>query len=209
MILAVGTTTLRGSIEKFGLGLLEVQVSPSMPRSTILARYRESRPEVQLSLRLNADGSQPLLAHPDLKRAIDAARACSALAIVVSTGPRFAPTEARRRDLADSVALMRDAARFVAWEPRGVWQPAEAAKWADSAGVLLVRDLTQEDPPVGAVCYTRVRQLGMMSRITQGAVERLAECLSDREEAYVVVEGDGARTLQSRLAPLLSSEDSL
>lgn len=202
MILAVGTTTLRGSIDKFGLGLLEVQVSPAMPRPSVLARYRAARPEVQLSLRLSADGSIPLATHPDLGRALEAARACDALGIVLSTGPRFAPTEARRQDLAAAVSALRGAARFIAWEPRGVWQPAEAEKWAQSTEALLVRDLTQEDPADGAIRYTRVRQLGMQSRITQGAVERLADSLAECDEAYVVVEGDGAKTLQSRLLSL-------
>jgi hypothetical protein len=121
---------------------------------------------------------------------------------VLSTGPRFAPTEARKRDLAAAVTALRGAARFIAWEPRGVWQLAEAERWAEATEALLVRDLTQEDPAAGAILYTRVRQLGMQSRITQGAVERLADSLSSCEEAYVVVEGDGAKTLQSRLLSL-------
>src|SRR5688572_12371603 len=157
MILAVGTTTLRGSIEKFGLDLLEVQVSKSMPRPAVLARYRESRPELHLSLRIQADGGASLLGHPDLARAQEAAKACSSLAIVVSTSPLFAPTEARRQDLAAAVDTLRQAARFVVWEPRGVWQPAETAKWAEAVGAIVARDLTQEDPALGDICYTRVR----------------------------------------------------
>lgn len=206
MILAVGTTTLRGSIEKFGLGLLEVQATSAMPRPSVLARYRETRPELVISLRLSADGAVPLLAHPDFARALEGARAAHAVAVVLSTGSRFAPTEPRRRELAEAAAALRDAARFVAWEPRGVWQTEEAERWAEGAEVLLVRDLTQEDPTRGAIRYTRVRQLGMQSRITQGAVERLADALADSEEAYVVVEGDGAKTLQSRLLPLLTGD---
>lgn len=206
MILAVGTTTLRGSIEKFGLGLLEVQATPAMPRPSVLARYRETRPELAISLRLSADGTVPLLAHPDFPRALEGARAAQAVAVVLATGPRFAPTEPRRRELAEAAAALRDVARFVAWEPHGVWQTEEAERWAEGAEVLLVRDLTQADPPPGAIRYTRVRQLGMQSRITQGAVERLADALADSEEAYVIVEGDGARTLQSRLLPLLTGD---
>jgi len=206
MILAVGTTTLRGSIEKFGFDLLEVPVSPSMPRSAILARYRQARPSLHLSLRLQLEGTEPILTHPDLERAKEAGPAAGALAIVISTGPRFAPTEARRQDLADSVRALAGSARFVAWEPRGVWQPAEAERWAEAAGAVLVRDLTQADPPAGEIAYTRIRQIGVQSRITQGAIERLAEGLSAQAEAYVVVEGDGARALRSRLTPLLVGE---
>lgn len=206
MILAVGTTTLRGSIEKFGFDLLEVPVSPSMPRSTILARYRQARPSLHLCLRLQLEGADTILTHPDLERAKEAGRVAGALSIVLSTGPRFAPTEARRQDLADSVRALAGSARFIAWEPRGVWQPAEAERWAEAAGALLVRDLTQADPPPGPVAYTRIRQLGVHSRITQGAVDRLAEGLSSQAEAYVVVEGDGARALRGRLAPLLGGE---
>jgi hypothetical protein len=206
MILAVGTTTLRGSIEKYGFDLLEVPVSPSMPRPAILARYRQARPGLHLCLRLQVEGTAPIASHPDLERAQEAGRAAGALSIVLSTGPRFAPSDARRQDLADSVRLLAGCARFIAWEPRGVWQPAEAERWAEAAGAVLVRDLTQADPPPGDIAYTRIRQIGVHSRITQGAVDRLAEGLSAQAEAYVVVEGDGARALRGRLAPLLADE---
>jgi len=206
MILALGTTTLRGSIDKYGFDLLEVLVSKSMPRPVVLARYRESRPDLHLSLRLVVDGGGPISAHPDFERTIEAGLASGAAAIVVSTGPRFAPTDARRLDLVDSVARLAGAARFVAWEPRGVWQKTEAERVAAEAGAVLARDLTQSEPPPGPIAYTRVRQLGVQSRIGQGAVERLAEALSGRSEAYVVVEGDGARALRGRLTPLLLDE---
>jgi len=206
MILAVGTTTLLGSIEKYPLDLLEVQVTPLMPRASVLSRYRAARPELALCLRLQADGSTALASSPDLARAKEAASPLAPLAIVLSTGPRFAPTEARRRDLALAVGSLAKVARFVAWEPRGVWQASEAEAWAEEVGAILARDLTLEEAPRGAICYARVRQLGMQSRITQGVVERLAERLADKEEAYVVVEGDGARNLRGRLSPLLASE---
>jgi hypothetical protein len=209
MILALGTTTLRGSIDKYGLDLLELPVNKSMPRPAVLARYRESRPDLHLSLRLVVDGPQTIALHPDFERAIEAGLAAGASAIVVSTGPRFAPTDARRLDLIESAARLAAAARHVAWEPRGVWQMAEAERWATAAGVLLVRDLTQVEAPSGSIAYTRVRQLGVQSRIGQGAVERLADALAEKAEAYVVVEGDGARALRGRLTPLLLGEGPL
>jgi hypothetical protein len=206
MILAIGTTTLRGSIEKFGFDLLELPVSASMPRAVVLARYRESRPKLHLSFRIDIDGSGPIAAHSDFGRLKEAALAAGAASIVVATGPRFAPTEARRLDLIESAEALRSCARFIAWEPRGVWQASEAERWATAAGTVLVRDMTQAGPPPGPIAYTRVRQLGLQSRISQGAVERLAEGLHGQSEAYVVVEGDGARALRGRLLPLLLDE---
>lgn len=207
MKLLVGTTGWRGSIERFPLDLWEFSVSSSLPRPKVFAQYREQRPDLALAFRLSPAAVEAGPEAPDRARVVEAARAAEALAIVLPTSPRFAPTPARRRLLDAWVEVLAPVARLVAWEPRGVWAETEAEAWAESSGALLVRDLTQVDGPQGPLVYTRILQLGTGARLSQGAIDRVAERLGTAEEAFVVVDGDGGRVMKSGLASLFESEE--
>jgi uncharacterized protein YecE (DUF72 family) len=202
--LHIGSSTLIGALERYAerLDLLEVPSEPRfLPPPKRLRKMRESVPDgfhfsVVLPSALSAlpsSGSEALLAP-----ALEAARTLEASWVLLRTLPAVTPSERSRKRLRELVAAMAGGPR-IAWEPRGVWTPEDAEAFAGEVGVALVRDLGQADAPDSPVVYTRLRALGQQSRITQGAIERIAERLEDAEEAYVVVEGRGAPGVARRL----------
>ncbi len=202
--LHIGSSSLIGALERYAerLDLLEVSSEPRfLPPAKRLRKMRESVPagfhfSVVLPSALSAlpsSGSEALLAP-----ALEAARTLQASWVLLRTLPAVTPSERSRKRLRELFAAMAGGPR-IAWEPRGVWTPEDAEAFADEVGVALVRDLGQADAPDSPVVYTRLRALGQQSRISQGAIERIAERLEDAEEAYVVVEGRGAPGVARRL----------
>ncbi len=207
MQLYVGVNSDRGSIKKFAFELLEMPVTDSLPKIRTLKEMRETRPNLKFSLRLHPDVAQHGATHPDVERAAAAAEALGADVVVVPTGPRFTPTERHRRMLGEIATRLASDERRVAWEPRGVWAPAEADGIAEGHGMLLVRDLTREEPPRAPVVYTRLLPFGFGARVSQNALEKLAAALETKERAYVVVQSEGAKRTRSALREWLGLGD--
>lgn len=207
MKLYVGQSSDRGSIKRFGLDLLEMSVSDSMPKPKTLREMHATRPNLKFALRLHPDAAQTGVEHPDIARACGAAEALEADVIVVTTGPRFTPTERNQKMLAALGSALRAEGRHVAWEPRGVWAPAEAERIATDLQMLLVRDLTRERAQHGPVVYTRLLPFGLGARVSQSSIERLAGQLESAQEAYVVVQAQGARMTRAALREWFELED--
>lgn len=198
MKIHIGQAALRGSIRRYPFDLLELLVEPHLPQPKKLATWREEKPECVFSLRLQLESG----ASADQQRLAQLEAARDALAarwLVVTTTPTTTPTTRHRDLLARLLDSCRSDTWRIAWEPRGVWTPEEAERWAEELGVTLVRDLRREEVPPGSVQYTRLRALGSGTRTSVEALERVAMRLEGAEEAYVVLEGEGA----SRTAQLL------
>jgi hypothetical protein len=104
------------------------------------------------------------------------------------------------------VQSLRDDARNIGWEPRGVWEEQAAAELAEQLDMRLVRDLSREDRlDDDPIVYTRLRALGEGARIGAAAAERLAERLEGVSEANVVVEGAGAGRVRALLREVLGA----
>lgn len=207
MQLFVGHSSPRGSIKRYPFDLLEMPISPSLPRNKILRGLREQRPEIKFSLRLHPDVILQGHAHEDIARTKEAALALGASVIVVPTGPRFAPTTRNHQRLKEVLDALRAEGQHLAWEPRGVWAPAETQAIAHELSILLVRDLTRETPPEGPVIYTRLLPFGVAARVSQNATEILASHLEDAEVAYVVVQSEGAKMLRDQLRQWFEAEE--
>lgn len=203
MNVLVGSTSFRGNIRRFGFDLLELPVSPTLPRPRTLRDYRAERPDLAISLRVAPDVALAGLTHPDVERTRSAALAAGARVIVVPTPPRFSPAPSHRARLAEFARAFGETGALVAWEPRGVWAKAEAHALAAEHGLLLVGDLTREEAAPGPVVYTRLLPLGFGARVSQSAVDRIAERVEGAETAYVVIQGDGAKIARQRLRALL------
>lgn len=207
MRLLIGENSARGSIKRFSSDFLEMPVTEEMPKARTLREMRASRPELVFTLRLNPDVGLVGREHPDVERARGAAEALGAEVIVIPTGPRFTPTKGNLASLSELSAALRSEGVRVAWEPRGVFDTREAERWADSAGALLVRDLTREVAAPGETVYTRVLPFGTGARVTQHGREHLAEQLQDRDTAYVVVARDAVRSTRAELRGCFGLED--
>lgn len=208
MELFVGLAAYRGKIEKYKFDLLELAVSPNLPRQKILRHFRAARPDLKFSLRIPPEVLDAGRVAPELIEKIRAAgEILAARFVVVATGPRFTPTKRNEERLGELVGALAATGARVAWEPRGVWNEAELSKWAARLDVVLVRDLTRDPVAAGEVVYTRLLPFGVGARVTQTALERLAERLEDASEAYVIVQAEGAGRARARLREWLGVGD--
>jgi hypothetical protein len=203
MKLHVGVPEMRGKMARFPFSLLELHVKPTMLSPKGLKAARVERPDLAFVLRAPLDF--PLESPADgLGLLAEPLKAITAEGIVLPTGPRFGPTKENLKALCRAAELCRGSARFVAWEPHGVFEITEAARWAAEADVVYVSDWTREPAITSPIGYTRLRALGRSGGISQHNVDRLLELLPDFEEAFVIVEGDGAARLKKELTGALA-----
>lgn len=208
----VGKAALVGHIERYAqkFDFLEVRAEPSLVAKR-LRRLREGAPE-HFAFSVVAPRELCVLERSAPDRAlVDAARsaseALSARFVLLRTPATVTPSQRTKTRLAALVDALRGVAKDVAWEPRGIWAPEESEAFASELGVTLVRDLAEQDPPATSVVYTRLLALGRNTRLGSGALERVAERLEDAEEAFVIVEGDGAVGVARRLRELREELD--
>jgi uncharacterized protein YecE (DUF72 family) len=137
------------------------------------------------------------------KAASNVARVLKAQWWVVRTPAEVRPTRRSRESLAALVARLKEGGMRVAWEPRGVWDEVAAGETADAIGAAFVQDVAREVPRPGRVLYTRLLALGRGGRVGLSLADVVAERLSRYEEAFVAVEGQGAREIQQALGMAL------
>ncbi|HEY3497403.1 MAG TPA: DUF72 domain-containing protein, partial [Polyangiaceae bacterium] len=200
----VGQASLKGHIERYAktFDLLEVKSEPALPSVKSLKRLSQQAPEgflfsLVLPKKLAELSETPAAATLAEVRA--AASALGARFVLVRTPATFAPSTRSRSRLTALVEGLRSDTARVAWEPRGIWTDEEIALWAAELDILAVRDLAEQDPVPGPLVYTRLLALGRNARVGSGAIERVSERLEGVEEAFVIVEGQGAVQLAKRL----------
>jgi uncharacterized protein YecE (DUF72 family) len=142
------------------------------------------------------------------KAAQNVARVLKAKWWVVRTPAEVRPTRRAREGLASLAARLKENGMRVAWEPRGVWDDTAAGETADAIGAALVHDIAREAPRPGTVLYARLLALGKGGRVGLSLVDVVVERMRAYDEAFVVVEGHGAREIQQALG-LTLEEDGL
>jgi uncharacterized protein DUF72 len=140
------------------------------------------------------------------KAALNVARILKAQWWVVRTPPEVRPTRRSRDGLAALAARLKENGMRVAWEPRGVWDEVAAAEAADAIGVSLILDIAREAPRPGPVLYSRLLALGRGARVGLSLADLVVERVRTYEEAFVVVEGQGAREIQQALGIAAADE---
>jgi uncharacterized protein YecE (DUF72 family) len=125
------------------------------------------------------------------QRTLAAARALGAEVILFQTPPTFTPTEANRnamRRFFGEIAADHQG-MALAWEPRGIWEPAQAATLAAELGLVYALDPLQLEvpPPDEPQAYFRVHGLGIYrNKISDDMLEILADMAWGYERAWVV-----------------------
>jgi hypothetical protein len=211
----VGETRLPKNFKRYTkqFSLLELDCEPgSVPGKERLQSCRAIAPEgfvfsLILPSRLASLETGPELDR-DWKQALAAARLLRAQWWVVRTPAEVRPTRRSREGLKALVARLKETGMQVAWEPRGVWDDTAAGEAADAAGATLVQDIAQESPRPGSVLYSRLLALGKHARIGLSLADLVAQRMRAYEQAFIVVEGQGAREIQQALG-LLPAEDLL
>jgi len=144
-------------------------------------------------------------AERDWKSAQAAARILQSRWWVVRTPASVRPTRKAREELASLFERLKAPEVRVAWEPHGLWEDSAASETAAALGVHLVQDIAHHDPVPAPVLYARLLAVGRGARVGLGLAERIAERISGFSEAFVAVEGHGARAIQNALG-LVSAE---
>jgi uncharacterized protein YecE (DUF72 family) len=212
----IGQASLQGHLERYAktFDFVEVKSDPALPAPKALKRLAQQAPEgFVFSLVLPKKLAE--LAETPVPAALEAVRAAAdmlgARFVLVRTPAAFVPNARSRARLARLVEGLRGKSA-IAWEPRGIWTDEEIASCAAELELVAVRDLAEQDPVPGPIVYTRLLALGRNMRVGSGAIERVSERLEGVEEAFVIVEGQGAagvvRRLRGDLAPAAAeSED--
>lgn len=212
MRLHIGQPALRGDIARYAqkFDLLELRAdSASLPRLARLKEWRAKVPErfvfsvVLPSVVGTLEAGKELDAA--LAQALRVAEALKAEWLLLQTPASLGPSKRTERKLQELVERLPREQLRVAWEPRGVWEDEPTEILANRLGLHLVRDLRYRPAPPQEVIYSRLWALGAGARLSVGAVELVAERLTGRTEAYVVIEADGAARGASTLRELVAA----
>lgn len=210
----LGLPALQGDLRTYQKRFDMVELRPidtSLPRATKLRAWRKSVPptfvfSVVLPRIVGelAGGADEIAA---LEESLQVANAVEARCIVLATPPSIRPTMANRNRVAALLQRIPRDGVVVCWEPAGIWEPEEIISLARGVGTVPVVDAAREALPPGPVVYTRLRALGTSVVVSASAIERIAERLSGRREAFVVVEGKSeAVRVKQGLAAALANE---
>ncbi len=200
----IGLSRCHGKLSNYAkrYGLLEVDGNELPP----LAALRKWRKQVPPSFAFSLLLPRPLAelqsgkAHAAaLARSIEAATALQASVLVLATPPSVRPTKANVERIADLATKLPREAHLLAWEPSGLWNSDEVARVAAESGWLPVVDAAEHEVPPGAVVYTRLRAIGKATRLGPNRLQRLAEQLAGRREAFVIADATLGPKLVSSL----------
>jgi len=200
-----GLPRLNGRLPEYqkSFDFLEVPCEPAPPTVKHLARLRrEAKAGFQFGLVAGKALTELGSGSPDAALVEATRRAAEALGarwLLLRTPASAGPSARTRTKLARLAEALSGAAEGLAWEPRGMWTDEELVTVASELGLTLVRDLAEQDAPPAAVAYTRLLALGRNTRLGSGAIERVTDRLAEAEEAYIVIEADGARGVAKRL----------
>jgi uncharacterized protein YecE (DUF72 family) len=203
----VGETHLPKNFKRYArqFSLLELDCEPgSVPGKARLAECAREAPEGFVFSLVVPSRVASLEPGPELEKSLKSAQQVAQVLgakwWVVRTPAEVRPTRRSREALGALARRLAEGGMRVAWEPRGVWDEAAAAETAAAFGVAFVQDIAREAPRVaGGVLYARLLAVGRGGRIGLSLADLIAARVSAYEEAFVAVEGQGARDIQQAL----------
>ncbi|MCC6556791.1 MAG: DUF72 domain-containing protein, partial [Polyangiaceae bacterium] len=204
--LLVGLPALQGDIQKYRdrFDLVEVRpIDTSLPRQTTLRKWRRSVPPGFVFSVVLPRAVGELAAGEELDAALasslEVASILEARCVLLQTPPSLRPTAANRRKIAALFERIPAEGVVRCWEASGLWEREDVIATARAAGAIAVLDAAREALPPGPIAYTRLRALGSSASLGAGTIEKVAEQLRGRREAFVVVEGPGAARAKAAL----------
>ena len=197
--LFVGLPALVGDPQKYAKRFDVVELRPvdtSTPRTSTLRAWRKAvAPSFVFSVVLpRAVGELVRGASADeaLAKALDVSRAVEARCLVLTTPPSVRPTAANRSRIASLLATIPREGVIVAWEPLGMWERDDIIGTAKNLDVVPVFDAAREALGPGPVAYSRVRALGKGTAMGSVVLDRIAERVRNRRDAFIIADGSGA-----------------
>jgi len=211
----VGETRFPRDFRRYArqFSLLEIDCEPgSVPGKARLQACAEQAPEGFVFSLVVPSNLASLEAGEAAERAWKAAqnvaRILKAKWWVVRTPTAVRPTRRAREQLGSLFSRLSAGGMRVAWEPRGLWEDDAAGEAAAALGAYLVQDVAKLDPLPADALYARVLALARGARVGLGLAERIAERIHAFPEAFVAVEGSGARAIQAALGLVQDAEPS-
>lgn len=211
MDLFVGQTSLKGDFKRYARDfnyvelLAEPQQLPNAKKVAALAS--ETRGKVQFGVVLSPrvwEGQADEL----LQYFHKIVKASAPVWAIVRTPRTLRPGPASERELAKRLEVLRPLVgeAKLAWEARGLWEPAAVSRVAAALELTPVWDgLTLPTTSFGeAPSYVRFAELGVGSRVNEGRLEKLAVRAEECSALYVVVEGRGAQRTRQILQQIFS-----
>lgn len=195
----IGSKELRGELAAYAkrFDLLEVRGPDAAhlkqaPSAATLRRWRKAvSPQFEFAIVAgpNVGKLKPSEAfETELEAMLSTAKILESRLLVVPTPSDVTPSKLWRDRFAKLLErLPRDVATVV-WEPSGLWEHEDAAVQAGKWGVVLSVDPTRDIVPVGPVAFARLRALGGTRAYSTAALQRVADALAGRRDAYVVIE---------------------
>jgi uncharacterized protein YecE (DUF72 family) len=209
MLLRVGRPALIGEFARYAerFNLLEVPTEAGRaPRRQRLKSLREQAPESFTFAVVLPTTLSTLEPNEDERgRVLGIADELAAEFLLLRTPASVRPGA---RSVERLGALIRSfEGRRLVWEPAGLFDEETSDAVAAQVGILVVRDLSRDDPAPGPAVYTRIKSLGHGGRVSTSAADRIADRLEGAEAAYVVLDGRGAFGVAQQLRAMLTEED--
>jgi uncharacterized protein YecE (DUF72 family) len=209
MQLFVGRNAFEGDIARYAsrFNLLEVKAdATNLPRGARLTDWRKKvGPDFAFSIVLPRAVGKLESSSIELGRSLELAEALSAKWILLQTPSSVGPSTRMRERLGKVFEAVAGEGRRIAWESRGVWEDEQIEEFAAEHEVHVVRDVSMAVPPIGDVVYSRLLALGDGMQIRSTTATLVAEAVSEFEEAFVIIEGQGAegaaKVMRQELAP--------
>jgi uncharacterized protein YecE (DUF72 family) len=194
--LLVGLPALQGDLEKYKtrFDLLELRpVDTTVPRPGTLRKWRKLvGPGFVFSVVLPkavGDLTPGPALDAALAESLEIAAAVEARCIVLLTPATVRPTAANRKRLAAVFDKIAPEGIVRCWEAQGMWEREDVLETARSIGALPVLDAARDALPAGPIAYTRLRALGKSAALGSATLDKVADRLRKRREAFVVVDG--------------------
>jgi uncharacterized protein YecE (DUF72 family) len=194
--LLVGLPALHGDIEKYAsrYDLVELRpVDAVLPRPATLRKWRRTVPPSFVFSIVLPRAVADLVPGPALDAALaeslEIASVLEARCVVLQTPATVRPTATNRKRLAAVFERIPREGTVRCWEPAGLWEREEVLATARVLGVLPVVDIARDAPGPGPIVYSRLRALGKSASLGAATLDRIAERLRRRREAFIVVEG--------------------
>lgn len=201
--LHIGAKELRGELAAYAkrFDLLEVRgVDASSlrqaPSAATLRRWRRAVPprfEFSVVAGPSVGKLKPGQAfEAELEAMLSTATALEARVLVIPTDASVTPSRVWCDRLAKLVERLPKDATNIVWEPSGLWEVEDAAVQAKRWGVYVAVDPARDAMPPGPVAYGRLRALGGTRAYSTAALQKVADTIGDRRDAYVVIETTSA-----------------
>ena len=201
--LHIGAKELRGDVAAYAkrFDLLEVRGLDAAqqklaPTDATLRRWRKAVPAVFEFSVIGGPNLGKLKAgdalEAELAVLLKSVTLLEARVIVIATAPDVSPSKLWRDRLAKLIdRLPRDASSIV-WEPSGLWEIEDAASLAAKLEITVAVDPARDAMPPGPVAYGRLRAAGGTRAFSTTSLQKVADTVGERRDAYVVFETTGA-----------------